>query len=50
LSFSPRARKPSPWGIQVLSRGQRAIFYGDEDSDRLAAEAAGAEFVLVQGE
>jgi phosphoglycolate phosphatase-like HAD superfamily hydrolase len=50
LSFSPRARKPSPWGIQVLSRGQRAMFYGDEESDRLAAEAAGAEFVLVQGE
>jgi len=50
LSFSPRARKPSPWGLQLLARGRPAIFYGDEDSDRLAAEAARAEFVLVQGE
>jgi phosphoglycolate phosphatase-like HAD superfamily hydrolase len=50
LSFSPRARKPSPWGLQWLARGRPAVFYGDEDTDRLAAEAAGAEFVLVQGE
>jgi phosphoglycolate phosphatase-like HAD superfamily hydrolase len=50
LSFSPRARKPSPWGLQWLARGRPAVFYGDEDTDRLAAEAAGAKFVLVQGE
>ena len=49
LSFSPRARKPSPWGLQLLAGGRPAVFYGDEDTDRLAAEAAGAEFVLVQG-
>ena len=47
LSFYSQARKPSPWGILVLSRRRPAVFYGDEDSDRLAAEAAGAEFVLV---
>jgi hypothetical protein len=50
LSFSPNARKPSPWGLQFLARGRPATFYGDEDSDRLAAEAAGMGFVLVQGE
>jgi phosphoglycolate phosphatase-like HAD superfamily hydrolase len=49
LSFSPKARKPSPWGLQFLARGRPAVFYGDEDSDRLAAEAAGVGFVLVGG-
>jgi hypothetical protein len=49
LSFSPRARKPSPWGLQLLARGRPAVFFGDEESDRLAAETAGAKFVLVQG-
>jgi hypothetical protein len=50
LSFSPKARKPSPWGLQFLARGRPATFYGDEDSDRLAAEAAGVRFILVRGE
>jgi hypothetical protein len=50
LSFSSQARKPSPWGILVLSMGRPAVFCGDEETDRLAAEAAGAEFVLVQRE
>ena len=53
LSFSPRARKPSPWGLLWLARGRAkdsVIFLGDEPSDREAADRAGIRFRLVASE
>ena len=54
LSFSPRARKPSPWGIhlarRLMGRRKDIIFYGDERSDEETARNAGVSFVLVPSE
>jgi hypothetical protein len=53
LSFSPRARKPSPWGINLarwLIKRKDITFYGDEESDEETARNAGVSFVLVPSE
>jgi hypothetical protein len=55
LSFSPRARKPSPWGINLARwlmgrRRKNITFYGDEESDEETARNAGVSFVLVPSE
>lgn len=44
-SWSPEWRKPSPGMLKGLPRP--LVFVGDEECDRLAAEAAGATFVHV---
>ena len=41
-------RKPQPNGIRLIQQiwgRNAALFYGNEESDRLAAEAVGVEFV-----
>lgn len=48
LSLSPRARKPSPWGLLWLVRNVReAVFIGDEESDFKTAQNAGVEYRWV---
>jgi len=48
LSFAPKARKPSPWGLIWLARGRReVVFIGDEESDAETASRAGVAFEKV---
>ena len=53
ISFSAKARKPSPWGLLWLARGlplEKIVYVGDEESDRQLAQNAGVRFRLVRSE